>query len=165
MAEPVRARRLTDQEVQELQQIVCRGSTSSVRYRRAMMRLVPAGGNRAPVIVQPIQTEQDAVRDVIHRFNGIGLACLDPRWAGTPPDLCLLDQPDRGPVRPAAPEHPGQLPPSQPPPQTRPCNLGRADAWPMLTTSACSPLNARNVPAFAVGGASAGVDGPLATVV
>ena len=37
MAEPVRVRRLTDQEGQKLQQIVRRGSTSMVRYRRAMM--------------------------------------------------------------------------------------------------------------------------------
>ncbi|MEV5779059.1 hypothetical protein AB0L49_49250, partial [Streptomyces antimycoticus] len=34
--------RLTDQEGQKLQQIVCRGSTSSVRYRRAMMLLAPS---------------------------------------------------------------------------------------------------------------------------
>lgn len=45
--EPVRVRRLTDQEGQKLQQIVRRGSTSSVRYRRAMM-LASAGGNRVP---------------------------------------------------------------------------------------------------------------------
>ena len=44
MAEPVRARRLTDQEGQRLQQIVRRGSTNSVRYRCAMMLLAsPAG--------------------------------------------------------------------------------------------------------------------------
>ncbi|PKT71206.1 transposase, partial [Streptomyces populi] len=36
MAEPVRVRRLTDEEGQKLQQIVRRGSTSLVRYRRAM---------------------------------------------------------------------------------------------------------------------------------
>lgn len=35
VAEPVRVRRLTDQEGQKLQQIVRRGSTSSVLYRRA----------------------------------------------------------------------------------------------------------------------------------
>ncbi|MFF7644961.1 hypothetical protein [Streptomyces canus] len=29
-----------------------RGSTSSVPYRRAMMLLAPAGGNRVPVIAQ-----------------------------------------------------------------------------------------------------------------
>ncbi|NEA39890.1 hypothetical protein G3I76_77040 [Streptomyces sp. SID11233] len=46
MAEPVRVRRLTDQEGQRLQQIVRQGCTSSVRYRRAMMLLASAGGNR-----------------------------------------------------------------------------------------------------------------------
>lgn len=52
MAEPVRVRRQTDQECQRLQQIVRRGSTRSVRYRRAMMLLASAGGNRVPVIAQ-----------------------------------------------------------------------------------------------------------------
>ncbi len=37
MAEPVRARRLTDQEGQRLQQIVRRGKHGSVRVRRAMI--------------------------------------------------------------------------------------------------------------------------------
>lgn len=73
MAEPVRVRRLTDQEGQKLQQIVRRGSTSSVRYRRAMMLLASAGGNRVPVIAQLVQAGEDTVRDVIHRFNEIGL--------------------------------------------------------------------------------------------
>lgn len=44
MAEPVRVRRLTDHEGQKLQQIVRRGGTSSVRYRRAMMLLASVGG-------------------------------------------------------------------------------------------------------------------------
>lgn len=44
MAEPVRVRRLTDQEGRRLQQIVRWGSTSSVRYRRAMMLLASAAG-------------------------------------------------------------------------------------------------------------------------
>jgi hypothetical protein len=82
VAEPVRARRLTDQEGQKLQQIVRRGSTSSVRYRRAMMLLASAGGNRVPVIAQLVQADEDTVRDVIHRFIEVGLACLDPQWAG-----------------------------------------------------------------------------------
>ncbi|WP_406319973.1 hypothetical protein OHA77_27415 [Streptosporangium sp. NBC_01639] len=47
MAEPVRVRSLTDQEGQKLQQIVRRGSTSSVRYRRAMMLPASAGGTEA----------------------------------------------------------------------------------------------------------------------
>lgn len=48
VAEPVKVRRLTDQEGQKLQQIVRRGSTSSVRYRRAMMLLASAGGRPSP---------------------------------------------------------------------------------------------------------------------
>jgi hypothetical protein len=62
VAEPVRVRRLTDQEGQRLQQIVRRGSTNSVRYRRAMMLLAPAGGNRVPVIAQLVQADEDTVR-------------------------------------------------------------------------------------------------------
>jgi hypothetical protein len=72
-------RRLTDQEGQWLQRIVRRGSTSSVQYRRAMMLLASAGGNRVPVIAQLVQAGEDTVRDVIHRFNEIGMAVLDPR--------------------------------------------------------------------------------------
>jgi hypothetical protein len=58
MAEPVRVRRLTDPEGQRLQRIVRRGSTSSVRYRRAMMLLASAGGNRVPVIAQLVQADE-----------------------------------------------------------------------------------------------------------
>ncbi|MFF2146504.1 IS630 family transposase, partial [Kitasatospora sp. NPDC058190] len=64
MAEPVRVRRLTDQEGQQLQRIVRRGSTSTVRYRRAMMLLASAGGNRVPVIARLVQADEDTVRDV-----------------------------------------------------------------------------------------------------
>ncbi|WP_329604602.1 IS630 family transposase [Streptomyces radicis] len=94
MAEPVRVRRLTDQEGQKLQQIVRRGSTSPVRYRRAMMLLASAGGNRVPVIAKLVQADEDTVRDVIHRFNEIGLACLDPQWAGGRPRLLGRDDED-----------------------------------------------------------------------
>ncbi len=94
MAEPVRVRRLTDQEGQRLQQIVRRGSTSSVRYRRAMMLLASAGGNRVPGIAQLVQADEDTVRDVIHRFNEIGLACLNPQWAGGRPRLLSDDEED-----------------------------------------------------------------------
>lgn len=85
MAEPVRVRGLTGQEGRKLRQIVRRGSTSSVRYRRAMMRLVSAGGNRVPVIAQLVQADEDTVRNMIHRFNEVGLTCPDPRWAGGRP--------------------------------------------------------------------------------
>lgn len=87
-------RRLTDQEGQKLQRIVRRGSTSSVRYRRAMMLLASAGGNRVPVIAKLVQADEDTVREVIHRFNEIGLACLDPRRAGGRPRLLSPDDED-----------------------------------------------------------------------
>lgn len=76
MAEPVRVRRLTDQEGQRLQQIVRRGSSNAVRYRRAMMLLASAGGNRVPVIAQLVAADEETVRDVIHRFNEIAW----PAW-------------------------------------------------------------------------------------
>ena len=88
MAEPVRVRRLTDQEGQQLQQIVRRGRTSSVRYRRAMMLLASAGGNPVPVIAQLVQADEDTVREVIHRFNEIGPGLPGPSVGGrpSPPD-------------------------------------------------------------------------------
>jgi hypothetical protein len=91
MVEPVRVRRLTAQEGQQLQRIVHQGSANSVRYRRAMMLLASAGGNRVPMIAQLVQADEDTVRDVIHRFNEIGLACLDPQWAGGRPRLLSDD--------------------------------------------------------------------------
>ena len=63
-----------------------------MRYRRAMMLLASAGGNRVPVIAQLVQAGEDTVRAVIHRFNEIGLACLDPRWAGGRPRLLGPDE-------------------------------------------------------------------------
>jgi transposase len=91
VAELVKIRRLTDQEVQQLQRIVRRGRTNTVRYRRAMMLLASAGGNRVAVIAQLVQADEDTVRDVIHRFNQIG---PDPRWAGRRPRLLSPDDED-----------------------------------------------------------------------
>ncbi|MGA5233383.1 helix-turn-helix domain-containing protein, partial [Streptomyces koyangensis] len=96
MASPVRVRRLTEQEGQKLQQIVRRGSTSSVRFRRAMMLLASAGGSTVPVIARLVQADEDTVRDVIHRFNEIGLACLNPQWAGGRPRLLSSNDEDFG---------------------------------------------------------------------
>ncbi len=47
-----------------------------------------------PVIAQLVAADEDTVRDVIHRFNEIGLACLDPRWAGGRPRLLSDDDED-----------------------------------------------------------------------
>jgi transposase len=85
MADQVRVRRLTDAEGQRLQRIVRRGTGSTVRLRRAMVILASAGGNTVPAIARLVQADEDSVREVIHRFNEMGLACLDPRWAGGRP--------------------------------------------------------------------------------
>ncbi len=88
MAEPVRARRLTDQEGQRLQQIVRRGKHDSIRVRRAMIIMASASGTLVPAIARLVAADEDTVRDVIHLFNAKGLAALDPQWAGgpSPPD-------------------------------------------------------------------------------
>lgn len=72
---------------------------SSGQYR---LGALPAGddtaglGRREPVpaIAQLVRADEDTVRDVTHRFNEIGPACLDPRWAGGRP--CLLTRDDEG---------------------------------------------------------------------
>ena len=85
MAEPVRARRLTDQEGQRLLQIVRRGKHESVRVRRAMIIMASASGTLVPAIARLVAADEDTVRDVIRAFNAKGLAALDPQWAGGRP--------------------------------------------------------------------------------
>jgi transposase len=85
VAEPVRVRRLSDQEGQKLQRLVRRGTGSAVRLRRAMVVLASAGGNSVPVIARLVQADEDSVRQVIHRFNEMGMPSLDPQWAGGRP--------------------------------------------------------------------------------
>jgi transposase len=87
VAEPVRARRLTDQEGQRLQQIVRRGKHGSIRVRRAMIIMASSSGTPAPAIARLVAADEDTVRDVIHAFNAKGLAALDPQWAGGRPRL------------------------------------------------------------------------------
>lgn len=109
MAEPVRVRRLTDQEEQKQQQIVPRGSTNSLRWQRAMMLLASVGGNSVPVIAQLVRADEGTMRDVIHWFHEIGLACMDPQWAGGRPRL-LSDEDEDFVIQTATtrPTKPGQ---------------------------------------------------------
>jgi transposase len=88
MAERVRVRRLNDAEGRELQRIVRRGGKtdrSIVRWRRAMVVLASAGGNDVAAIARLVQTSPDRVREMIHRFNDLGMRSLDPQWAGGRP--------------------------------------------------------------------------------
>jgi hypothetical protein len=59
-----------------------------------MLLLTSAGGDRVPVLAQLVQADEDTVRDVIHPSDEIGLACLDPRWAGGRPRLLKPDDED-----------------------------------------------------------------------
>ncbi|MFI6078980.1 transposase [Actinoplanes sp. NPDC051343] len=78
-------RRLSDQEGQQLLRITRRGTGSPIRLRRAMVVLASAGGNTVPAIARLVQADEDTIRQVIHRFNELGMASLDPRWAGGRP--------------------------------------------------------------------------------
>lgn len=95
VADRVRVRRLTPEEGQRLQRIVRRGEPQQtktvIRWRRATMILASAGGNSVPVIARLVAADEDTVREVIHRFNDIGLASLDPNWAGGRPRLLSAD--------------------------------------------------------------------------
>jgi transposase len=92
MAERVRARRLSDEEGRQLQQIARRGKHGSIRVRRALIIMASASGTPVPAIARLVQADEDTVRQVIHRFNDIGLACLDPNWAGGRPRRISSDQ-------------------------------------------------------------------------
>ena len=107
MAEPVRARRLSDQEGQRLQQIVRRGKHGSVRVRRAMIIMASASGTPAAAIARLVAADEDTVRDVIHAFNARGLAALDPQWAGGRPRL--ISDEDIEFIVTAATTRPGKL--------------------------------------------------------
>ena len=88
MAERVRVRRVSDDEGRQLQQIVRRGGKSDrsiVKWRRAMVVLASAGGNDVASIARLVQTSPDRVREMIHRFNDLGMRSLDPQWAGGRP--------------------------------------------------------------------------------
>lgn len=65
MAKPVRVRRLAEQEGQKLLRVVRRGSTSTVRFRRAMMVLASAGGNTVPVIANLVQADETRTLSVM----------------------------------------------------------------------------------------------------
>ena len=78
-----------------LQRIVRRGggkSTSShVKWRRAVVVHASAGGNTVQAIASLAATSEDRVREMIHRFNEMGLRSLDPQWAGGRPRQITTD--------------------------------------------------------------------------
>ena len=95
MSKPVRVRRLTDEEGRQLQRIVRGGGSRSersiVKWRRAVVVHASAGGNTVAVIARLVATSDDRVREMIHRFNQMGMVSLDPQWAGGRPRLITTD--------------------------------------------------------------------------
>ena len=88
MSKSVRVRGLNDAEGREPQRIIRRGGKSDrsiVKWRRAMVVLASAGGNDVAAIARLVQTSPDRVREMIHRFNDLGMRSLDPQWAGGRP--------------------------------------------------------------------------------
>ena len=136
MAEPVPARRLTDQEGRRLLQIVRRGKHGSVRVRRAMIIMGSASGTLVPAIARLVAAGEDTVRDVIHAFNAKGLAALGPRWAGGRPRLTRTTG--------ITPRWPAS------------CRPACAGVMPTPATPACWPPSAANAPASAANASNAG---------
>jgi transposase len=93
MAEPVRARRLTDEEGRALLHIVRRGQHTTIKVRRAViiMASASASGHTNEAIAALVAAVPDTVRDVIHAFNERGLDCLNPKWAGGRPRRITAD--------------------------------------------------------------------------
>lgn len=62
-----------------------------MKWRRALVVQASAGGNTAPVIAKLVSTSEDRVREMIHRFNELGMRSLDPQWAGGRPRQITTD--------------------------------------------------------------------------
>ena len=56
-----------------------------------MVVMASASGNTVPAIANLVQTSDDRVREMIHRFNDKGMASLDPQWAGGRPRQITTD--------------------------------------------------------------------------
>lgn len=95
MSNQLRVRRLTPQEGRQLQRIVRRGGgatdKSHVKWRRALVVHASAGGNTVTAIARLAATSEDRVREMIHRFNEMGMKSLDPQWAGGRPRRITTD--------------------------------------------------------------------------
>ncbi|SDG88355.1 Transposase [Sinosporangium album] len=77
-------RPVTMAEGRRLQQIG-RTAKDPVKLRRAIVVLMSAQGRSAPDIAHLLVCSQEYVRGVIHDFNDIGFAALNPKWSGGRP--------------------------------------------------------------------------------
>jgi hypothetical protein len=86
MAEPVRARRLTDEEGRRLVRIVRRARHESIRVRRATIILASSSGTPVSAIARLVAADEDTVRDVIRAFNERGWLRWTLGGRSSPPD-------------------------------------------------------------------------------
>src|SRR3954463_1016136 len=107
MAEPVKARRLTDQEGQRLTQIMRRGRGNPIRVRRATIIMASSSGTPVAAIARLVAADEDTVRDVIHALNERGRAAVAPQGAGGRPRQIRGE--DLAFIVPTAPTRPGAL--------------------------------------------------------
>lgn len=56
-----------------------------MRYRRPLVVLASASGNTVSAIANLVQTSPDRVREGDPPVHKMGMACLDPKWAGGRP--------------------------------------------------------------------------------
>ena len=88
MADPVRARRLSDHEGQTLTQIVRRGRGSSIRVRRATMILASASGTPVAAIARLVAADDRHRARCDPRLQRQGAGRAGPSVGGrpSPPD-------------------------------------------------------------------------------
>ena len=87
MAEPVRARRLREDEGRRLREIVRRGKGGSIRVRRVTIIMASASGTPVPAIARLVAADNGHRPGCDPRVQRAGLAAVDPRWAGGRPRL------------------------------------------------------------------------------
>jgi transposase len=81
MRTPIFVRTLTDEERTALRSGL--HSSDGVLVRRSQMALASARGERVPQIAAAVGCDEKTVRQLIHRFNRLGLAAL-PRGSSRP---------------------------------------------------------------------------------
>src|SRR5258706_12631528 len=81
MRTPIFVRTLTDEERMALRAGL--RSSDGVLVRRSQMALASARGERAPQIAAAVGCDEKTVRQLLHRFNRLGLAAL-PRGSSRP---------------------------------------------------------------------------------
>ena len=92
MGERVRVRELSNDEGNQLLQIIRRGSGSVVRWRRAQIVLWSAQGMDVGQIAKIAFTSGDRVRAVLHNFNEDGFDSLAPKYSGGRPPTFTLPE-------------------------------------------------------------------------